>query len=100
MMAAGRGKGAVVAETTWQAMEGAQALEVSWDREESPSMDTETLKRRWHGLSEEKGDVERLSSGSDRTLRSVYFVPYQAHATPEPMNSTGVPCPITSKACG
>ncbi|MBU2551437.1 MAG: xanthine dehydrogenase family protein molybdopterin-binding subunit [Proteobacteria bacterium] len=86
---------AVVAETTWQALQGASALKVTWDRKESPAMDTETLKKRWPGLAAkegrtvfEKGNVSQGAAGSGRTVRAAYFVPYQAHATPEPMNCT------------
>jgi CO/xanthine dehydrogenase Mo-binding subunit len=58
-------------------------------------MDTEALKKRWPGLTEEKGktvfetgDVGNVPAGSGPTVRAAYFVPYQAHATPEPMNCT------------
>ena len=86
---------AVVADTAWEAMEGARVLKVTWDRETSPAMDTEALKKRWPGLIHEegkvvaeKGDVEKAPSGSGPMVKATYFVPYQAHATPEPMNCT------------
>jgi isoquinoline 1-oxidoreductase beta subunit len=86
---------AVVAETTWQAFEGAGALSVEWDREESPAMDTELLHERWPGLSREKGekiysigDADASMAAAASTIKGIYHVPYLAHATPEPMNCT------------
>jgi isoquinoline 1-oxidoreductase subunit beta len=86
---------AVVGNTAWEAMEGADALKVTWDRRASPAMDTEALKKRWPALIREsgktvvkKGDPEKIPTGSGRVVKGAYFVPYQAHAAPEPMNCT------------
>ena len=37
---------AVVADTTWQALRGAEHLDVDWDRTEAPGMDTDELKKK------------------------------------------------------
>jgi len=86
---------AVVADTCWQALRGAEALEVTWDRTESPAMDTDLLRRRWAGLAQENGETiyqkdEEETSPPGRKIVSNYFAPFQAHATPEPMNCTAL----------
>ena len=86
---------AVVAETTWQAFEGADALSIEWDREESPGMDTNFLEKRWPTLIPQDGktvysigDAKASMAEAPRTVKARYHVPYQAHATPETMNCT------------
>jgi CO/xanthine dehydrogenase Mo-binding subunit len=86
---------AVVAETTWQAFEGARALLIKWEREEDPRMDSEFLYGKWPELIEKEGkevytlgDAGSSMARASRTLKGSYLVPYQAHATPEPMNCT------------
>ena len=34
------------------------------------------------------GDIEKSLNGAVKTINAVYELPYQAHATPEPMNCT------------
>ena len=91
----GSGAVAVVAETTWQAMRGAEALNITWDRNEDPAMDSQALRKRWVGLAQnsgdevyQKGDPPEAPGG--RKLTAEYFAPFQAHATPEPMNCTAL----------
>ena len=86
---------AVVADTSWQALQGAQALRVTWDRTESPAMDTPTLRRRWARLAQQEGEVIYEKGEADavprgRKIVAEYFAPYEAHATPEPMNCTAL----------
>ncbi len=86
---------AVLAQTTWQAMKGREVLGIEWDPPSRASLDTARL----------RGDMARLATSGEgalttiarnaqdpvtpvQTLRSVYEVPYLAHATMEPMNCT------------
>ena len=86
---------AVVADQTWPALEGASRLDLTWDREAAPDMDTEALKKKWPQLAKEsgrtifeQGNPDQVPAGIGTTVRAAYFVPYQAHAAPEPMNCT------------
>ena len=84
---------AVVAETSWQALHGAEALEVAWDKKGDPALDSKALRKRWAALADKPGKNVYVKGGqakepAGKTIRADYFVPYQAHATPEPMNCT------------
>jgi len=85
---------AVVADSTWAAFQGRDALSVTWDEGPNAGLDTLAL---WRGLEQaiassgkttrKEGDAEpALSSGAKR-LAAEYRYPFQAHATVEPMNS-------------
>ncbi len=86
---------AVLAETTWQAMKGREALNVEWDRPAQPPPDTAQLRR---DMTQRAASGEGALTAVERkapdaaqpvqTLRSVYEVPYLAHAPMEPMNCT------------
>ena len=86
---------AVVADAAWAALEGSRMLDVTWDPAEAPEMDTSLLRKKWPTLLKhkgkkvfEKGEPEKRFTGSDRSFRASYFLPYQGHAVPEPMNCT------------
>jgi len=86
---------AVLAQTTWQAMKGREALSIEWDRTSHASLDTAQLR---HDMAQRAASGEGALTAVSRsapesgkavqTLRSVYEVPYLAHATMEPMNCT------------
>jgi len=87
---------AVVARTFWQASLAADKLKIEWDDAGRIDCDSDALGRRWAGLAAsaeakkvyELGDLEGASKRARRSLRGTYELPYQAHATPEPMNCT------------
>lgn len=86
---------AVVADTFWQALQAAEALECVWEAGPLDSLSSQGIMKHYAELAQESGDTVReqgdaaaaLSSAAKR-LRSVYTLPYQAHACPEPMNCT------------
>jgi len=86
---------AVVAGTFWQAKKGAEALQVKWERGDNEDLNNEIIRTRWTDLAHKEGDAvcndgdtkEALEKAA-KALRAVYEVPYEAHATPEPMNCT------------
>jgi isoquinoline 1-oxidoreductase beta subunit len=86
---------AVVADDTWSAFRGAEALEIAW-KPGGFDMDSEGISRRHARLAEagggavarREGDVRAALSGAARRLEAVYEAPYLAHATMEPMNCT------------
>jgi len=84
---------AVVAESTWAAMKGRDALKVTW--EEGPGVEetTERLHEQFKTLAarpgkmlREKGDVERAFASAKTRVDAVYLAPFLAHATLEPQN--------------
>ncbi|MBD3669180.1 MAG: xanthine dehydrogenase family protein molybdopterin-binding subunit, partial [Gammaproteobacteria bacterium] len=84
----------VVADTFWHAKKGADQLRIQWTQPESVP-DTEAIRRSWLGLAREDGDglrddgdIKDAMDEADHTLSAVYELPYQAHATMEPMNCT------------
>jgi CO/xanthine dehydrogenase Mo-binding subunit len=75
---------AVVADSTWAAMQGQRALEITWDEGRHASLSTADLRESYLaelGIPESFGNEEK--SG---VLEAVYEVPFFAHAPPEPMN--------------
>ena len=87
---------AVVAESTWAAIQGRKALHVVWDKGPGAGESTATLRQLMVQQSEapptvvgtEKGDASTVLRAAGRTVEAVYELPFQAHATMEPMNTT------------
>ncbi|MBI4466831.1 MAG: xanthine dehydrogenase family protein molybdopterin-binding subunit [Acidobacteria bacterium] len=86
---------AVVADTTWQAIQGREALEIEWDRGPHASESTESLWQQFRELIEQPGKVVRNEGDALAALEStakkieaVYELPFLAHAPMEPMNCT------------
>jgi len=86
---------AVVAESTWAAIKGRDALTIEWDHGANAAESNETLRRQFEELLGREGKVVRndgdaaaaIAAGT-RTLEAVYELPFVAHATMEPMNAT------------
>ncbi len=73
---------AVVAENSWAAIQGRNALKVNWNEgkngaESSEEYTSSAVKR-----------LTKSSKPSAGVLEAVYTMPYEAHATMEPMNCT------------
>jgi len=86
---------AVVAENTWAAFQGKQALKPEWDEGSTAQWSTEGIWRAFARAAERSGEVVRsvgdvtAALGSAvRTVEAVYEAPYLAHACMEPMNCT------------
>jgi isoquinoline 1-oxidoreductase beta subunit len=86
---------AVVADSFWQAKKGMEVLQVKWERGDNDDLNSEIIWKHWAERALQKGDVvrndgnvEEALAKAPKTLRAVYEVPYQAHATPEPMSCT------------
>ncbi len=85
---------AVVANSTWAAMKGRDALEIRWDEGAHASESTESLRKQFAEIVDkgtlvaEKGDVATALAGAAKKIDAVYELPYLAHATMEPMNAT------------
>ncbi|MCP4297965.1 MAG: xanthine dehydrogenase family protein molybdopterin-binding subunit, partial [Proteobacteria bacterium] len=85
---------AVVANNFSQALAGLEELDVEWDNEKALKLSSDQIMARWQKLSrEEEGNTQYEIGNPGKALgkkkslfESEYKVPYQAHATPEPMN--------------
>ena len=87
---------AVVAESTWAAIEARKALRLEWN----PGPDTGETTAGLAGLLRQaaggpasfvavnEGNVDEALGRSHRKIEAYYELPFQAHATMEPMNTT------------
>jgi isoquinoline 1-oxidoreductase beta subunit len=85
----------VIADSTWAAMKGRDALVVTWDEGAAKSESTESQSAEMRDLVTKEGkrvrnegDVDAALAAAAKKLDATYEVPYLAHATMEPMNAT------------
>ncbi len=83
---------AVVAEHFWAAKKGVEALGLTWDEGPNATLSTDKLTAAAAALAKKPGavahtagDVEKALKTAHKKLEAVYELPYQAHATMEPM---------------
>ena len=89
---------AVVADTWWRAKTALDALPIEWDEGPNATMSSDSIAAMLEeGLNatqafvgNQSGDVQGAIAGAAKTVEAVYSVPYQHHATMEPMNATAV----------
>jgi isoquinoline 1-oxidoreductase beta subunit len=74
---------AVVADTTWGAIQGRAALHVSWDAGQNAQLSSNSVQQ---ALQQRLPDVLNQSAQPVNQLEAIYEIPYYAHATMEPMN--------------
>ena len=75
---------AVVADTTWAALQGRNALTVATDEGDRASLSSTTIRQTIMGVLQPRIDLEGpLPAGA---IEAFYETPYQAHATMEPQN--------------
>ena len=86
---------AVVADNTWRAMQGLEALKINWNYGPGANSDSETFKRMYRDTLTEPmiqvrkdGDTEPVLAGAGKVIEALYEVPHLAHAPMEPMNAT------------
>lgn len=94
---------AVIANHTWAALQGREALKIVWDDTAGRKVSSETLRAEWHALAakpgivgKDEGDVRRALSASAKRLDVEYELPYLAHACMEPMNGVAH---VTAEGC-
>ena len=85
---------AVIARTTWEAMQGAAAVVVEWEPaaypDDTPGMFAairEAFGKRRNARARNDGDVERALGGAGEVVSVEYRVPFLHHATMEPMGA-------------
>jgi isoquinoline 1-oxidoreductase beta subunit len=84
---------AVVADHTWAAMKGREALKVEWDRGPHADFDSDVFLKGLEGALGQEGYFVRNDGNAlaaikqaTKTLEAVYEFPFQAHAPLETMN--------------
>ncbi|MGR4862796.1 molybdopterin cofactor-binding domain-containing protein [Caulobacter sp. LARHSG274] len=90
---------AVVADSTFAARMGREALKVEWDESKVEDRDSATIAAQWRDIAagkgpsdlkweafDSKGDAAAAATGGGQVLETTYDFPYLAHATMEPMN--------------
>ena len=84
---------AVVGSTTWAVLQARDLLDITWGRGKSADLDSESITKQLTHAAGKKGATGRKEGNPERALRNagkvinaVYEVPFQAHATMEPVN--------------
>ena len=84
---------AVLAQDTWSAKRGRDALQIDWDERQAFKLGSEEILARYHELAKEpgliakkSGDPEQAFKSAARVIKASYDFPYLAHAAMEPMN--------------
>jgi isoquinoline 1-oxidoreductase subunit beta len=85
---------AVIADSTWTAMQGRKALKVEWDDSGFEHMETaniykeqEDILKSKEGISVKKqGDPDAIIEKAEKKIDVIYQTPYEAHACMEPLN--------------
>src|SRR5260370_2357808 len=86
---------AVIADSTWTAMQGRRALDVKWDEGANAQVSSESISKLFaqraaqSGVEARKeGDAASALAGAVKKIDAVYQAPFLAHPTMEPQNST------------
>jgi isoquinoline 1-oxidoreductase subunit beta len=86
---------AVVADNTWNAMQGRRALAIEWDEGKVASVDTPGITKAFiekmaesGAVAKRTGDTETALAAAAKKVDAVYEVPFLAHAPMEPLNAT------------
>jgi isoquinoline 1-oxidoreductase beta subunit len=85
---------AVLADTTWAAMEGRRALEIEWTPGPDHAFDSEAMFEHARGALDIAGEImeqvgeQKPPADPSRVIQRDYELPFLAHATMEPMNCT------------
>ncbi len=85
----------VVADSTWTAIKARRALQITWDTGPNASESSDALAQALRAAAAKAGkrvrndgDVEAALAKASKPIEAVYELPFQAHATMEPMNIT------------
>ncbi len=86
---------AVVAESTWAAMKGREALTVEWDDSQAEKRGSQQVVQEYLAAADKpselvaanRGDAEAGLNGAAKVIEATYQFPYLAHAALEPMDA-------------
>jgi len=86
---------AVLADSTWAAIQGREALKVTWTDDPSGAIDTEQVRTRLRETVDgsletvrDDGDVDQALADAERVIEASYDLPFEAHVAMEPVNCT------------
>lgn len=86
---------AVIANNTWAALRGREALNVQWEDGPNADYDSETFKqsmadsaRKPGKIERNEGDVDAALAGAKKVIEHEYYIPHGHHATMEPPAAT------------
>lgn len=86
---------AVLAEDTWAAIKGRDALKVEWDTSEASSQSNADILAEYREMAEasglaaaRRGDTSAALERAEKTIEAEFSFPFLAHAPMEPMNGT------------
>ncbi|HXJ00398.1 MAG TPA: molybdopterin cofactor-binding domain-containing protein, partial [Micropepsaceae bacterium] len=86
---------AVVADNTWRAMQGLEALKIEWNYGPGANSDSDSMKQMYRETLTEPmnqarsdGDAAGTLANASKVIEAVYQVPHLAHAPMEPLNAT------------
>src|SRR6266436_707380 len=86
---------AVLADSTWAAMQARRLLKVEWNEPPFASESTASLREKMHVHASElgtvirnDGDFDKAHAAAAKKIEAVYELPFLAHATMEPVNCT------------
>jgi len=86
---------AVIANSTWAAIKGREALKITWDDGPNASFDSVAYKaqleetvRKPGKLERNEGDVDAALASAAKVITAEYYSPHLAHATMEPPAAT------------
>jgi isoquinoline 1-oxidoreductase beta subunit len=84
---------AVVADSTWAAIKGRDALAVEWDFGPNASLSDASIRamlveaaKKDGAVAQKVGDFSKAHAAANRQVAGTYDLPFLAHATMEPMN--------------
>jgi len=85
----------VVADSTWAAMKGKDALDITWDHGAAVAESSDSMRQALCDAAAKpgkrvrnEGDVDAVLSNGAKKIEALYELPLLAHATMEPMNIT------------
>jgi len=86
---------AVIADSTWRALQARDALVIEWTPGSDAALSTDTMLAHYRELAaqpgyvvQQQGDFEAIAAGAARVLDVTYEFPFLAHAAMEPLNCT------------
>jgi isoquinoline 1-oxidoreductase beta subunit len=86
---------AIVADSTWAAMKGREALQITWDNGPAAAESSDAMREALRAAAKKPGkrvrndgDVDAVLSNGAKKIDAMYELPLLAHATMEPMNIT------------
>jgi isoquinoline 1-oxidoreductase beta subunit len=86
---------AVIADNTWAAIQGRNALKITWDDGPHGAYDSQAFRAQMEATARQPGmilhsdgDFAAAYASADKKVEAEYYIPHNAHATMEPPSAT------------